>query len=161
MKVAAPFLVLTGVFALMSLCIVSDSVLMRSAATTALRRKLLVREVDLELGDLDSCLAAIAERASREGFPANYSQGEFLATILQEMQTCASSFGSFSEQCLCTWSVENRTSSQCLSYLLTLSITATPEDGVEIGFIKSYPISIPTKQGSSVQIQRSAFRSCP
>jgi len=146
MKAAAPFLALIGVFVLISLCIVGDCVLMRSAAATVLRRKLLVRKIDFELGELDYCLAAIAEGANRGGFPANRSQGEFLAAILQEMQACVSSFVGLSDRCLYTWSVENRTNSQFLSYVLTLNITAIPEDGVEIGFIKSYHILIPIKQ---------------
>lgn len=146
MKAAAPFLALTGIFALMSLCIMGDSVLMRSAAAITLRRKLLVREMDVELGELDSRLAAIAEGASRGGFPANSSQGEFLAAILQEMRACVSSFRDLSDHCLCTWSVANRTNSQCLSYSLTVDITVMPEDGVEVGFTGSYHVLIPTKQ---------------
>jgi len=146
MKAAAPLLALVGVFALTTICITGDAAMMRSAATSALRRKLLVKEVDSKLGELDGRLASVVERINGEGVPANYSQGEFLASVLQEMQDCVRPFTNLYDTRSHTWSVTNRTDSERVSYVLTLSLVVVPEDGVEVGFTKSYLVSVQIRQ---------------
>jgi hypothetical protein len=142
MKVSLPFVALVGVAVVLMLCIAGDISNLRWAVANAIRTRLLVRQVDTWIGELDSNLDTIADRVSESESCENLSRSEFLSHVLWEMNASVNSLIRSAYECRYTWSVDNRSSSEMTAYVIGFHLVVTiPEEGVEVGVTKYYYVA--------------------
>lgn len=142
MRVSLPFVALVGVATVLMLCIAGDISNLRWAVANAIRTRLLVRQVDAWIGDLDSHLDTTADRASESESCENLSRSEFLSHVLWEMNASVSSLIRSAYECRYAWSVNNQSSSETTAYIIGFHLVVTiPEEGVEIGATKYYYVT--------------------
>jgi len=147
MKAFLPLVALVGIATVLMLCIAGDVSNLRWAVANAIRTRLLVRRVDARIGELDSSLDAIADRASESEPCENLSRSEFLSYVLGEMNASVNSLIRSAYECQCAWSVDNQSSSEMTAYVIGLHLVVTiPEEGMEVGAVRYYCIVRPIKQ---------------
>ena len=142
MRISLPFVALVGVVTVLMLCIAGDISNLRWAVASAIRTRLLVRQVDAWIGELDSNLVTIADSSSESESCENLSRSEFLSYVLWEMNMSISSLTRSAYECRYAWSVDNQSSSEMTAYVIGFHLVVTiPEEGVEVGVTKYYYVA--------------------
>lgn|GEM_PF-1899027 len=143
MKAPLPLVALTGVVALTMLGLISDASSLRWAVSVSIRRRLLVRDIDARVGELDVRLAEIVGSYAEVASPLNLSQIELLSSVLRAMEEAIEALIGRTYPCQSQWSLENRTDAKSISYVITLELVVSmPSDGIEAESSLVYVLTI-------------------
>jgi len=143
MRYLAPLLATVGLIALAMIFLAMDAMSVRWSITTAIRRRLMVRDIDIRAGWAVSRLALIVDSAAYDML-SNRSQVEIMSSLLQEMERAVATAIGPMYQYRCQWSIDNRSSQQELSYGIVLELTITvPDEGIEARITRTYHLLVP------------------